>query len=41
MNKYSVTPTFKFSDDDMIDIISSAVYDISYWGDVDNDTCER
>lgn len=34
MNKYSVTPTFKFSDDDMIDIISSAVYDIGYWGGV-------
>jgi hypothetical protein len=38
MNKYSVRPTFNFSDDDMIDIISSATYDISYWGGVDNDT---
>lgn len=34
MNKYSVTPTFKFDDNDMIDIISSAVYDISYWGGI-------
>lgn len=40
MNKYSVTPTFKFSDDDMIDIISSAVYDIGYWGCIDNDRNE-
>jgi hypothetical protein len=39
MNKYSVTPTFKFSDDDMIDIISSAVYDIGYWGGI-HDTNE-
>lgn len=31
MNKYEVTPTFKFSDKDMLDIISSAVYDIGYW----------
>lgn len=40
MNKYSVNPTFKFSDEDMIDIISSATYDISYWGGVDNDANE-
>jgi hypothetical protein len=40
MNKYSVNPTFKFSDDDMIDIISSAVYDIGYWSVIDNDTNE-
>jgi hypothetical protein len=38
MNKYSVTPTFKFDDDAMIDIISSATYDISYWGGVNNNT---
>lgn len=38
MNKYSVNPTFKFNDDDMIDIISSAVYEIGYWGGVNNDT---
>lgn len=40
MNKYSVMPTFKYSDDDMIDIISSAVYDIGYWACIDNDTDE-
>lgn len=40
MNKYSVNPTFKFDDDDMIDIISSATYDISHWGGVDNDSNE-
>lgn len=34
MNKYSVTPTFKFSDEDMLDIISSATSDIGYWGGV-------
>ena len=34
MNKYSVTPTFQFDDNDMIDIISSAVYDIGYWGGI-------
>ena len=38
MNKYSVTPTFKFDDNDMIDIISSAC--IGYWGCVNNDTNE-
>ena len=32
MNKYSITPTFKFSDEDMLDIISSAIYDVGYWG---------
>ena len=40
MNKYSVMPTFKYSDDDMIDIISSAIYDIDYWACIDNDTDE-
>lgn len=34
MNKYSVMPTFQYSDEDMLDIISSAVYDISYWGGI-------
>lgn len=34
MNKYSVMPTFKFSDEDILDIISSAVYDIGYWGGI-------
>lgn len=40
MNKYSVAPIFQFNDNDMIDIISSATYDISYWGGVDNDSNE-
>ena len=40
MNKYSVTLTKKFTFDegDMLDIISSAVYDIGYWAVIDNDT---
>lgn len=40
MNKYSVNPTFDYSDDDMLDIISSAVYDIGYWGVINNNTAE-
>ena len=40
MNKFSVTPTFKFNDDDMIGIISSAIYDIKYWACIDNDNDE-
>jgi hypothetical protein len=38
MSKYSVMPEFKFSDEDMVDIISSAVYDIGYWACIDNTT---
>lgn len=38
MNKHSVTPVFQFSDEDLVDIISSAVYDIGYWGCIDNTT---
>ena len=38
MSKYSIVPEFKFSDEDMIDIISSAVYDIGYWACIDNTT---
>ena len=38
MNKYSVSPVFTFNNEDMIDIISSATYDILYWGGVNNDT---
>lgn len=38
--KYSVTPIFSYSDEDMIDIISSAVYDIGYWACIDNDSNE-
>lgn len=37
MKKYSVMPTFKFSDNDMLDIISSAIYDIGYWARVDDE----
>lgn len=40
MNKYSVNSMFKFSDNDIIDIISSAISDISYWGGIDNDANE-
>lgn len=40
MNKYTVAPTFKYSDQDMLDIISSAIYDIGYWGCIDNETNE-
>ena len=40
MKKYSVNPTFNYSDEDMLDIICSATYDISYWGGVDNDANE-
>ena len=36
--KYSVQPIFNYSDEDMIDIISSAVYDIGYWACIDNTT---
>ena len=38
MNTYSVAPVFKYNDEDMIDIISFAVYDIGYWGRIDNTT---
>lgn len=38
MNTYSITPEFKFSDDDLVDIISFAVYDIGYWACIDNTT---
>lgn len=38
MKKYSVMPVFEYNDDDMVGIISSAVYDIKYWAVIDNDT---
>ena len=38
MSKYSVMPVFEYNDDDMVGIISSAVYDIKYWAVIDNDT---
>lgn len=39
MDKYSVTftKTFTFNEDEMVDIISSAVYDIGYWSVIEND----
>ena len=40
MSKYSVNPTFDYSDEDILDIISSAVYDIGYWACINNDTEE-
>ena len=39
-NKYNIKPTFTYSDEEMIDIISSAVYDIGYWAVIDNDSNE-
>ena len=40
MNKYtfSFTKTFTFDETAMIDVISSAIYDIGYWACIDNDT---
>jgi hypothetical protein len=38
MSKYTITKTFTFYDADIMDIISSAVYDIGYWSCIDNDT---
>lgn len=38
MSKYSVMPVFEYGDDEMVDIISAAVYDIYYWSVIDNDT---
>ena len=40
MNKYSITAVFEFDHDAMIDILSSATYDINYWGVVDDETEE-
>ena len=38
--KYIIQPAFSYSDEDMINIISSAVYDIGYWAVIDNDSNE-
>ncbi len=38
MEKYKITKTFEYDDDDIIDVISSAIYDIGYWSCIDNDT---
>lgn len=35
---YVIAPVFQFSDEDIVDIISSAVYDIGYWACIDNTT---
>ena len=40
MDTYTITAEFHYDDDSMVDIISSAVYDISYWALIDNDTNE-
>ena len=38
MNKYTFTKTFEYSESDLNDVISSAVYDIGYWSCINNDT---
>ena len=38
MNKYTFTKTFTYDDSDIIDVISSAIYDIGYWCCIDDDT---
>ncbi len=38
MNKYNITKTFTFYDEDILSVICSAVYDIGYWSCIDNDT---
>ena len=38
MDKYSVNPTFNFTEEDLVDIISSAIYSIGYWACINNDT---
>lgn len=36
MKQFTITPTFKFDENDIIGIISAAIYDIDYWGCIDN-----
>lgn len=38
INKYTFTKTFTYDDNDILDIISAAVYDIGYWSCIDNTT---
>jgi hypothetical protein len=38
MSKYTITKTFTFYDEDILSVISSAIYDIGYWSCIDNDT---
>lgn len=38
MKEYSVVVSMNFSEEDVLDIISSAIYDIGYWACIDNTT---
>lgn len=38
MENYKIKIEFDYNEDDMVDIISSAVYDIGYWCVIDNTT---
>lgn len=38
MEKYKITKTFEYYDEDIVDVIGSAIYDIGYWSCIDNDT---
>lgn len=38
MHKYIMTKTFTFYDEDIFNVIESAVYSIGYWTCIDNDT---
>lgn len=40
MNKYSVQPVFNYSDEDLIDIISTGLSCMYYWCDLDDGTPE-
>ena len=37
MKEFTFTKQFTFNEDDIVDIISSAIYDIGYWACIDND----
>ena len=36
MKNFTFTKSFQFNENDIVDIISSAVYDIGYWACIDN-----
>ena len=38
MNKYPIVISIDYDEDDIVDIISSAIYDIGYWACIDNTT---
>jgi hypothetical protein len=38
MNEYKITISKHFSSEDIIDMISSAIYDIGYWACINNDS---